>query len=330
MLARLGELDQKLLNDFQRDFPIVTRPFAALSEQLGTTEDAIIERLATLKAEGRIARVGATVRPNTAGASTLAAMAVPEDRIEEVAAKVGAEEGVNHSYLREDEMNLWFVATAPDKATLLQSLDRIRETTGLDVHDLRLVRPFNIDLGFSLKGRHSALTADSAPKLDVLQDTDRPILHALSQGLAFVPRPFEALGEQIGRPEAEILSRVQALAEAGILTRIGIIVRHRSLGWRSNAMVVWDIPEEQIVEAGAALARHPGITLCYERNTVPGVWPYRLYSMIHARDRAEAETILEGARALTPLQGVAHKALFSLHCFKQTGATLDTPKHKAA
>jgi len=296
MLARLGELDQKLLNDFQRDFPIVTRPFAVLSEQLGTTEDAIIERLATLKAEGRIARVGATVRPNTAGASTLAAMAVPEDRIEEVAAKVGAEEGVNHSYLREDEMNLWFVATAPDKATLLQSLDRIRETTGLDV----------------------------------LQDTDRPILHALSQGLAFVPRPFEALGEQIGRPEAEILSRVQALAEAGILTRIGIIVRHRSLGWRSNAMVVWDIPEEQIVEAGAALARHPGITLCYERNTVPGVWPYRLYSMIHARDRAEAETILEGARALTPLQGVAHKALFSLHCFKQTGATLDAPKHKAA
>ena len=330
MLSRLGELDQKLLNDFQRDFPIVAHPFAVLSDKLGTTEDAIIERLMTLKAEGRIARVGATVRPNTAGASTLAAMAVPEDRIEEVAAKVGAEPGVNHSYLREDEMNLWFVATAPDKTALLHSLDNIREATGLAVHDLRLVRPFNIDLGFSLKGKHSALTADSQPDLDVLQETDRPILHGLSQGLAFVPRPFAALGEQVGRSEDEILERIKALAEAGILTRIGIIVRHRSLGWRSNAMVVWDIPEEHIIEAGSALAGHPGITLCYERNTVPGVWPYRLYSMIHARDRAEAETILEGARALAPLQGVPHKALFSLHCFKQTGATLDTPKNKAA
>lgn len=330
MLSRLDPIDQKLLDNFQRDFPLVERPFARIANDLNISEETVLARLAALKETGRIARVGATVRPNTAGASTLAAMAVPEDRIETVAAQVGAEPGVNHSYLREDDINLWFVATAPDKDALAASLDRIRMTTGLAVLDLRLVRPFNIDLGFSLTGQHQSLNADNTPDLSALREEDRPILHTLSQGFALTPRPFAALAESLGRDEQDVITRIKTLASAGILTRIGVIVRHRSVGWTSNAMVVWDVAEDQIEAAGQALARHPGITLCYQRQTVPELWPYRLYSMIHARDRAEAESVLDGARALPPLQGVAHKALYSLRCFKQTGATLTHANGKAA
>ncbi|MCW8843178.1 MAG: Lrp/AsnC family transcriptional regulator, partial [Rhodobacteraceae bacterium] len=315
---------------FQRDFPLVERPFAKMAEETGVDEETILDRLKQLKETGRISRVGATVRPNTAGASTLAAMAVPRERIETVAAQVGAEPGVNHSYLREDEMNLWFVATAPDNEALEASLERIRATTGLLVLDLRLVRPFNIDLGFSLKGQHKSLMTRDAPDLTILQESDRPILHALSQGLKLDPRPFAQLGNDLGQSEADLIARIKTLAKAGILTRIGVIVRHRSVGWTSNAMVVWDIPEDRISEAGTALAQHPGITLCYQRLIVPGLWPYRLYSMIHARDRAEAETILDGARALPPLRSISHKALYSLRCFKQTGATLARTDGKAA
>ncbi len=330
MLSRLDPLDQKLLDGFQRDFPLVERPFAQIAQELGCTEDKALTRLRLLQETGHIARVGATVRPNTVGASTLAAIAVPDERIETVAAQVGAEPGVNHSYLREDEVNLWFVATAPDKATLAESLDRIRMATRLSVLDLRLVRPFNIDLGFSLSGQHRALTLGGAADFGAFLDSDRPILHALSQGLPLVSRPFEALGKDLDRSEGDILERINALALAGILTRIGVIVRHRAIGWTSNAMVVWDIPEDRIVEAGTALAHHPGVTLCYQRETVPGIWPYRLYSMIHARDRDEARSILQGARALSPLRGVAHKVLFSLRCFKQTGAILAPVDTKVA
>ncbi|MGB2894262.1 MAG: Lrp/AsnC family transcriptional regulator, partial [Albidovulum sp.] len=66
----------------------------------------------------------------------------------------------------------------------------------------------------------------------------------------------------------------------------------------------------------------PGITLCYQRRTVPGVWDYPLYSMIHARSRAEALAILDAAAALPELAGVPHRTLFSARCFKQTGALL--------
>ncbi|KAB2884452.1 MAG: Lrp/AsnC family transcriptional regulator [Albidovulum sp.] len=322
MFDRLDPIDRRLLDEFQRDMPLVPRPFAAIGAMLGVEEAEVIDRLGQLKARAMIARVGATVRPNTAGASTLAAMAVPEARIEEVASVVGAEPGVNHSYLREADWNLWFVATAPDAAALEATLARIGVATGLRVLDLCLVRPFNIDLGFRLSGEGAAMPEPRPLTVTALTDADRPVLQALTTGLALVPRPFAALAGTLGRDEAEVIGRVAALSDAGLLTRVGIIVRHRAVGWSANAMVVWALPGERIAAAGAALARHPGVTLCYQRRTVPGVWDYPLYSMIHARSRAEALATLDAAAALPELAGVPHRALFSARCFKQTGALL--------
>lgn len=322
MFDRLDLIDRRLLDEFQRDLPLLPRPFAAIGVLLGLEEGEVIARLSRLQARSMIARVGATVRPNTAGASTLAAMAVPEARVEAVAAIVGAEPGVNHSYLREADWNLWFVATAPDAAALEAALARIDAATGLRVLDLRLVRPFNIDLGFRLTGSGAAMPAPRPLSVTALNEADRPVLQALTTGLALVPRPFAALAAVLGRDEAAVIGRVAALSDAGFLTRVGVIVRHRAVGWRANAMVVWALPEARIAAAGAALARHPGITLCYQRRTVPGVWDYPLYSMIHARSRAEALAILDAAAALPELAGVPHRTLFSARCFKQTGALL--------
>jgi DNA-binding Lrp family transcriptional regulator len=330
MLSRLDPIDQALLDRFQRDFPLVPRPFTVLAETLGLSEALVIERLERLRAEGRITRVGATVRPNTAGASTLAAMAVPEDRIETVAGIVNQEVGVNHSYLREHRWNLWFVATAPDGEALERSLGRLRVATGLDILDLRLERPFNIDLGFSLRADRRALPPRREPDLSVLRPADRPILHALSQGLSLVAHPFAALAKTLGRGEDDVLGRIRVLAEAGILTRVGVIVRHRAIGWTSNAMVVWAVPEDRIGAAGEALATHPGMTLCYQRRTVPGLWEYPLFSMIHARSRPEALSILDGAARLPALRGVRYEALFSLRCFRQSGARIHDGRERAA
>ncbi|WP_413874894.1 AsnC family transcriptional regulator [Albidovulum sp.] len=322
MFDRLDPIDRRLLDEFQRDLPLVPRPFAAIGAALGVAEDEVIVRLDRLRARAMIARVGATVRPNTAGASTLAAMAVPEARLEEIAAIVGAEPGVNHSYLREADWNLWFVATAPDGEALDGSLARIGKATGLGVLDLRLVRPFNIDLGFRLAGTVVAMPVPRPLSPAVLSEADRPILQALTTGLPLVPRPFAALADALGQDEATVIARVAALSAAGFLTRVGIIVRHRAVGWNANAMVVWSLPEARIREAGEALARQPGVTLCYQRRTVPGVWDYPLYSMIHARSRTEALATLADAARLPELAGATHRALFSTRCFKQTGALL--------
>lgn len=322
-MDRLDPLDRRLLDEFQRDFPLVPQPFAVVAEALEVSEAEVIARLDRLQRAGAVARVGGTVRPNTAGASTLAALAVPEARIEDVAALVGAEPGVNHSYLREDAWNLWFVATAPDGAELEASLERIAARTGLQVLSLPLLRAFNIDLGFRLTGTRRALTTDRVADAGALHGSDRPLLQAMTTGLPLVSRPFAAIACLMGRTEAQVLERLAQLADARILTRIGVIVRHRAIGWSANAMVVWDLPAARMEPAGQALAALAGVTLCYQRRTVPGIWRYGLFSMIHSRNRDEALMVLDHARALAALAGADHRVLFSTRCFKQTGALLE-------
>jgi len=317
-------IDRSLLDDWQRDFPVVQYPFSELARAVGTTEEDVLARLTEMKQEGRISRVGATCAPNTLSASTLAAVAAPAARLEEVAAIINDEPGVNHSYQREDEWNLWFVATGPDRAAVDALLDRISTRSGLRVIDLRLLRPFNIDLGFKMGEGAAHMTHAEKRDVDLsaIRDGDKALMNLLTQGMPIVRAPYRAMADQLGWSESKVLNRVTALTEAGILSRLGVIVHHRKLGWTSNAMVVWKVSQENVPEAGKQLAGVPGVTLCYERRPVEDVWPYRLYCMIHAQSREDALRVLDNAAALPALKGVEHKVLFSTRCFRQKGALI--------
>lgn len=325
-------IDRRLLDDWQRDLPITARPFAVIGTELGIDEVEVLQRLQQMRRSGRITRVGATCAPNAVSASTLAAVAAPDDQIDAISAVIGAEPGVNHSYLREDHWNIWFVVTGPDRDYVDSALKRIETNTRLTVLNLRLVRPFNVDLGFKMDKCERRLPTPAARIVDtsVMQRGDRDILQALTSGLSIVQRPFAEIGARLKRDEDNILERVAALHEAAIITRLGVIVRHRALGWSSNAMVVWQMESREIDAAGPKLARFPGVTLCYERTPVGDVWPYRLYSMIHGRSRRETLKVLEGARSLPEMADVPHKVLFSTRCFKQTGAMITCKPEAAA
>lgn len=322
MPQHLDMLDRRLLDDFQRGLPLTPRPFAAMADALGTGEADVIRRLTALKARGFIARVGATIRPNTAGASTLAAMSIPENRIEDVATLVASEPGVNHAYLREDAWNLWFVATAPDATDLQALLDRLALLTCLRILDLRLKLAFNIDLGFNLSGKRLPPPPPAPLQPALLRADDKPLLQCLSSGMPIMSRPYAAIARELDRQEDAVIRRLEELTAGGIVTRFGIIVQHRAMGWQANAMVVWSMPEQQVTQAGPVGAGFPGVTLCYQRSGVPGTWPFTLYNMVHARSREEALAVVAGLRALPEFSGAAHRVLFSTRCFKQTGALL--------
>lgn len=144
-------LEHRLLNGYQRDFPLEPRPFALIARDLHATEHDILDAVDDLQASGAIGRIGAIVRPNTIGASTLAAMAVPKERLEDVAALVSGRKEVNHCYEREHDINLWFVVTARDEARVAKVLDDLQADTGLEVLDLPMVEGYHIDLGFDLR-----------------------------------------------------------------------------------------------------------------------------------------------------------------------------------
>ena len=148
--AELTALERRLLNEYQRGLPLVPSPFAVIAERLGVSEAAVLDALRRLRERGVVTRVGAVFRPNRAGASTLAAMRVPEDRIVDVAQLVSAYPEVNHNYQREHAYNLWFVVTAQSREAVCDVLNDIASRTGLAVLDLPMERDYHIDLGFPL------------------------------------------------------------------------------------------------------------------------------------------------------------------------------------
>ena len=151
----LTDLHKRLLNDFQRDFPLSPRPYQDIADALGVSEADVLSALNELNEGNYISRIGPIIPPNQIGVSTLVAMAVPELQLQAVADKISAYPEVNHNYEREHRLNLWFVAIAADAAHLLAVLDAIEQDTGYKTLSLPLVDDFFIDLGFKLDLQHA-------------------------------------------------------------------------------------------------------------------------------------------------------------------------------
>ena len=150
-MRQFSRLEQRLLNEFQQGMPLTPTPYADIAKQLGVYETTVLETLKRLQTEAVISRVGAVFRPNRIGASTLAAMAVPEAELEDVATIVNEFAEVNHNYEREHRFNLWFVVVAEDEDRLETVLADIEDRCGYAVLDLPLLNEYFIDLGFDLK-----------------------------------------------------------------------------------------------------------------------------------------------------------------------------------
>ncbi len=315
-------LEFRLLNEFQRDFPLCPAPFAELAARLGVGEKVVLGGLEKLRREGKISRVGAVFAPKRIGASTLAAMAVPPEKLGAVAAAVNRFAEVNHNYEREHRYNLWFVVTAGSEGRLQATLGAIEKAAGYPLLALPLLEEFHIDLGFPLQGaaRKNVAVARAVHPQAPIGEAERRLVSVLQEGLPLFMRPFALIAERIGASESEVLGRIGNWLEDGAIKRFGVVVRHHELGYTANAMLVHDIPDARVSELGRALAEEPAVTLCYRRPRLLPDWPYNLFCMIHGRERAEVESIIADLRQRHDLADCAHDVLFSLTRFKQNGA----------
>ena len=324
-----GSREARQLNDFQRGIPLVREPYAAIARDLAADEGWVRTTLARWQREGVVSRVGAVFRPGTIGVSTLAALEVPREDLARVAALVSARPEVNHNYEREHRYNLWFVATAADATALATALAAIESETGHAPVSLPLVADYWIDLGFDLSGTAAKCTS-RAPRrargasVVTLSDADRRLVVALEGGLPFVAAPYAAIADAAGVSEAYVQVRLADWLNRGVIKRLGVIVRHRELGYVANAMCVWDVPDAPdagMADAlGETLARESGVTLCYRRERSLPDWRYNFFCMLHGRDRATVEKRLAELAAAHDLTRFPSAVLFSRRAFKQCGA----------
>jgi DNA-binding Lrp family transcriptional regulator len=312
--------DLALANRWQRGFPLASRPFAEIARQAGLSEEAVLEAYRRLKRDGAIDRVGPVYRPNAVGASSLAAMAVPPERLEAVACFVSEQPGINHNYQREHRYNLWFVATAPSPAEVQWTLSCIEYATGLPVLRLPLLEEYHIDLGFDLDTHAVPRASGEKRGFPQLSDEERALVRRTAPGLPLVAEPYAEVARELGVDESEVLGTLERMLADGRIRRLGAVIRHRRLGYQANAMAVWDVPDEQVGGIAPLLARDPAVTLCYRRSRALPQWPYNLYCMVHGRERGRVASELARMNAAYGLERFPRAVLFSERCYSQRAA----------
>jgi DNA-binding Lrp family transcriptional regulator len=148
------------------------------------------------------------------------------------------------------------------------------------------------------------------------------IVRATQAGLPLVPEPYAQIASRIGiTEEALIRSLTQMLAD-GRIRRIGAVPNHYALGYRANAMTVWDVEDAAVEALGRRVGALPFVSHCYRRPRRLPHWPFNLFAMVHGRDRCEAQKCVdEIARSLSDALR-AGDVLYSVRILKKTGLRL--------
>jgi DNA-binding Lrp family transcriptional regulator len=152
----------------------------------------------------------------------------------------------------------------------------------------------------------------------LLSSVDKRIIAALCEMLPESLTPFEETASRLGISEEELLERIKQFQRFGVLRRFGAVVKHREIGFRANAMAVWEVPEEKIDEAARAIISSSAVSHCYHRQACPS-WPFNLYAMIHGKTREECERVASDLSRATGIQ--KPRLLFSVREFKKSSPT---------
>ena len=163
----------------------------------------------------------------------------------------------------------------------------------------------------------------------MIDPTDLQLIVAIQEGLPIMSRPYALIAEQLGLTETEVIERLSRLKQQGLIKRLGVIVKHSRLGYQSNAMVVFDIPNELVSQKGQQISQLTFINLCYLRPRHGEQWPYNLFCMIHGKSREKVLQQIEQLIDSCAMENYAYEILFSQRCFKQRGAIYSLSKPRA-
>ncbi len=329
--------DQLLLNEMQDEFPLVPEPFAELAARTGTDERDVIERLSALRASGVLRQVGPIFDTKALRyRSSLVAMRIPEERLAAAAALVNGHPGVSHNYRRTHAFNMWFTIAVPPGSDLQAHVDALHRLVRADsTRMLPATHLFKIGVALDMTGdrpmdeisdpqytheqREVAVRHELTPR-------DIEVIRVVQGDLPLEPNPFAARARALETTVEGLIGELRVLQQRGCLRRFAAIVHHRKAGFGANAMVVWNVPEDTILEIGRAMARYTAISHCYQRPTYQD-WRYNLFTMIHARGKTKCE---EFVAQLAERHGLGDYAvLYSTAEFKKVRLAYFTPEIEA-
>jgi DNA-binding Lrp family transcriptional regulator len=286
----------RLASLLEEGLPIAAEPFGRVAEALGISEEAAAARARSLALSPMSRRFGVFVDLRACGyEGYLFGVRVPIERLSSVVGRINAMSRVTHNYIRDHRVNVWFTAamTGDDSA---RELGGELRRANLDFVSLAVRRMIKLRPSFASNTVQQPPVKDAVPLPSCtpppveLSEFETAILRELCRDFPITPRPYAIAASRLGLGEEALISCVKRLKALGVIRRIGIALNHTGLGWRSNALMAWDmsgLSEEEILEsADAAALTRRWVSHCYIRHAVEcsisGGWDYNLYMMVHA------------------------------------------------
>jgi len=319
----MDESDKELLNEIQWTFPLVTRPFDAIAKKFNTTPDDIKNRLNTLKETGVLRQLSAIFDTRKLGyTSSLVAMEIEDDQLENVANQINRHPGVSHNYERDHQFNLWFTLAVPPGSDLKDELDKFNVLKGIKkVRMLPTLQLFKIGVKLDMVDdkKHDVAPTETKKEIKNIKfeatEEDKEFIRELQKDLAITDEPFVNAAKNLGITEDELFEKMKYYEDIGVMRRFAAILRHRQVGFTANGMIVWKVPEDRISKVGETLGSFPQVSHCYERPTYDD-WPYNVFSMIHCKTQSEANEMAKKIQDQINVDD--YKILFSSREFKKT------------
>ena len=331
----LDELDKRLLNLMQAQFPIAMRPYQDVAAKAGIDEEVAMARVSRLLEQRIIRQVTPIFDTRALGySSMLVAAKVDPDNPWRAAKVINEHPGVSHNYLRNHEFNIWFtIATEPDSPLGLQeTLEVLGRLAGAEsVRQLPTLKLFKIRMDLEMEAgteklaRAAEAVAPAETERQPYDELDIAVIRALQGDMAVVSKPYASAAAAVGLPQERFLEHLDGMRERRLLRRVAAILYHRRAGFSANGMGVWKVPDERITEMGPRMAAYRGISHCYQRPTYKD-WPYSVFTMAHGRSKEECDAILDAIAAET---GIADRAiLYSSTEFKKVRLLYFTEEYR--
>lgn len=329
----LTERQKQVINRLQLDVPLVPRPFQAMAEELGISEEELLHEVECLKREHLIIRQISAIfdTRNLGYQSTLVAVKVDPAKTTEAARVINRHPGVSHNYLRDHEFNIWFTLAIPGDVNLEESVELLRVRSGAEkALILPTLKMYKIAVRLDMSEGKDKDFVEAQKQVTHKEGVqfiptalDIEAIRQLQQDLPLVSNPFEGYAEAIGISQEALFALGNGYKASGVMRRFSAVLRHRKAGFSHNVMGVWKVPEDRWDEVGPVMAQGPSISHCYRRPTYPE-WPYTHFTMIHGKDVAECERTMDWIREHTGITEYA--ALTSLKEYKKIRLKYFTPE----
>ena len=291
-------MENELLYEMQNAFPMIQRPFEAVAQKLGTSEEEVLTIVQKLKNEKIIRQTSAIFDTKRLGyTSSLVAFKVDEDKVDQAADIINQHPGVSHNYLRNHDYNIWFtMAVAPDsKLGLEKTIEILKEQTGAeDAITLPTLKMFKISVKMDTTGKRAK--KEKVKKLAHKEIEITPeyiaVIKELQKDITVTKEPYKEAIERLDMSYERFFEIANTLKDAGVMRRFATILNHRKAGFGANAMSVWSVPEEDGERIGKEMAEFSAVSHCYLRPSYPN-WPYNLFAMVHGKSQEECDSLIE-------------------------------------